>query len=87
VDKPEKMRNTHVFRFTSFTSLKWHPKITIPHVSRRIIVVRMAVARSESTSLTPALAKTAVSAAKKADRKAYNFHINICFLTGRDRTL
>lgn len=33
------------------------------------------------------LAKTAVSAAKKADRKAYNFHINICFLTDRDRTL
>jgi hypothetical protein len=35
----------------------------------------MAVARSESTPLTPTLAKMAVRAAKKAESKAYIHHI------------
>ena len=32
--------------------------------------------------LTPILAKMAVSAAKMADRRAYSFHIFLCFLFG-----
>lgn len=44
--------------------------MTIPHVSRRIIVVRMAVARLEFMSLTPILANMAVRAANSADRIA-----------------
>jgi len=38
--------------------------------NKNIIVVRMAVAKSELMSLTPTLAKIAVSAAKHADNKA-----------------
>jgi hypothetical protein len=41
----------------------------------RMTTVRMAVARSESTPLTPTLAKMAVRAAKKAESKAYILHI------------
>ena len=43
---------------------------TIPHVMHRMIVVRIAVARSELMSFTPILAKIAVSAAKNADSSA-----------------
>ena len=32
--------------------------------------------------LTPILANMAVSAAKRADRRAYSFHIFLCFLFG-----
>lgn len=47
-------------------------------VIARIMVVRIAVAKSEFMSFTPILAKTAVSAANSADSKAYNFHIFLC---------
>ena len=46
------------------------PKRTIPQVMHRMTTVRMAVARSESMSFTPTLAKIAVNAANTADRIA-----------------
>ena len=64
---PERMRNSQVCRLTSLISERWEPKKTIPHVIKRITVVRMAVARLELMSLTPTLAKMAVRAAKKAE--------------------
>lgn len=42
----------------------WLPIKTIPHVIKSMIVVRIAVAKFESMSFTPILAKIAVSAAK-----------------------
>ena len=50
---------------------------TIPHVRISIIVVRIAVARLESISLTPIFAKIAVNDANRADNRAYIFHILI----------
>ena len=51
----------------------------MPQVSMRMIVVRMAVARSEFISLTPTFTKMAVNAAKKAESNAYIFHIITSF--------
>lgn len=67
---PERIRNTHVLRPMARTWLIVPVAMTIPHVSRRIIVVRMAVARLELMSLTPILANMAVRAANSADRIA-----------------
>ena len=46
-----------------------------PHVMTRMTVVRIAVAQSEFISFTPILVKMAVMAAKRADSRAYNFHM------------
>lgn len=48
---------------------------TISHDMARTTTVRIAVARFESTSLMPILAKMEVKAAKMADRKAKTIHI------------
>lgn len=58
-----------------FTSPICPDMSTMPHVRSRIMVVRMAVARFESTSLTPIFAKIAVKAANSADSSAYIFHM------------
>jgi hypothetical protein len=44
--------------------------ITIPQAKRRMTMVRIAVARFESTPLMPIFARIAVIAAKNADNKA-----------------
>ena len=74
---PERMRNIHVRDGMHRKSHVWLPSMAMPHVMNKMTVVRIAVARSESTSFTPILAKTAVNAAKKADNKGGDkiFHI------------
>ncbi len=52
----------------------------MPQVSARIIVVRMAVARSEFMSFTPIFVKIAVNAAKRAESNAYNFHVETIYV-------
>src|SRR5258708_7507418 len=48
-------------------------------VNTRTTVVRTAVARFESTPVTPIFAKTAVSPAKKADSSAQKLQFMECF--------
>ena len=45
-----------------------------------MMAVRIAVARSEFTSFNPALANTAVSAAKNAETNAYSNQLGIALL-------
>lgn len=58
----------------SFVSLR---KKAAPHARIKTTTVRIAVARSEGISLSPILAKIAVSAANKAASKAHIHHIAI----------
>lgn len=70
VAAPDSTKNSHVWPGIDLMSLAWVPTRAMPHVKGRMMVVRIAVARSESTSFTPILAKIAVRAAKKADSNA-----------------
>lgn len=56
--------------------LQWQ----FPHVMNNITQVRIAVAKLESTSLTPIFANIAVNAANTADNMAYHFHIIPVFI-------
>jgi hypothetical protein len=51
----------------------------ILHARIKIITVLIAVAKSVSTPLIPTFANMAVSAAKKADSKAYTHYIKYIF--------
>ena len=69
------MRKSHVCQLIAPMPSALCPKKTIPHVSKRMMVVRMAVAKSELMSCNPTLAKIEVSAAKTADKIAYIRHM------------
>ena len=70
METPDKIRKSHVCQEIVPMSSVLCPKKTMPHVSKRMMVVRMAVAKSELISCNPTLAKIEVSAANTADKIA-----------------
>ena len=67
---PDKIKNKREKREISPSCLKVPCAKTIPQAKIKITTVRTAVARFELTFLMPIFAKTAVMAAKNADKKA-----------------
>src|SRR3954462_15034261 len=72
---PDRAKNITVRR-SSIRSSPCLPKASaIAHANIRTTVVRMAVARFESTCATPTLARSAVAAAKSAERSAHPLQV------------
>ena len=69
--RPESSRNTQVRREISLKEPGFSVTAAMPQLTTSTTVVRMAVARLESTPATPILASTAVMPANKAEIKAH----------------
>jgi len=69
VAKPDNMKNSHVRNETLPNDQCTRVKEAIIQVKRRTTVVRIAVAKFESTPVTPIFARTAVAPAKRAESK------------------
>lgn len=72
---PDKQRKIKLFLDNVLIVPAPPRKIAIDQASSKIITVLIAVAKSVSTPFIPTFAKMAVSAAKKAESKAYIHHI------------
>ena len=73
--RPDRIRNIQLRVLIDDIPPALFVRNTIPQASARTTIVRMAVARLESTPSIPILARIAVAAANTADRIANNNHI------------
>src|SRR5205085_5241693 len=80
--RPDKIRNSRV-RVVALLNVSKPRDDAIVHAKIRITTVRMAVARLESVSLTPALASTAVTPASRAESNAQGSQF-ICVIYARE---
>jgi len=82
---PDRQRNNHARPEILFNcrSLVLERAVTSAQLKTTTTLVRIAVAKLESTLATPTLARTAVGAANKADSSAQNNQFVVYLIGGR----